>query len=72
MNQNKKTMRFSPVYHVLPSQCRNLVALNNFGVVPGVVHGVVPGVVHRVVHSVVPGVVNYGASEGIISIDKIE
>ena len=62
MNQNKKTMRFSPVYHVLPSQCRNLVALNNFGVVPGVVH--------RVVHSVVPGVVNYGALEGIISIDK--
>ena len=26
MNQNKKTMRFSPVYHVLPSNCRNLVA----------------------------------------------
>ena len=48
MNQNKKTMRFSPVYHVLPSQCRNLVALNKIGVILGIVTGVVRSVVHGV------------------------
>ena len=46
MNQNKKTINFTPVQHVLPTYCRNLVALNRISfVVIGVVLGVVLGVV---------------------------